>query len=95
MAKKRFYGKSEGMKRSVVSEDNGMRMRGGSESRRGIISADKNAISNLPQDVEYYESSQPRWGNDVMSVDGTTRTIYDQVGADGMGLARNKSKTRF
>lgn len=71
------------------------RFHGKSEGRRGIMSADKNAISNLPQDVEYYEVDQPRWGNDVMNVDGTTRTIYDQVGADGMGLARHKSKSRF
>ncbi len=65
------------------------------EGRRGILSSDKSAISNLPPDVHYYEVPNPRYGNDVMSVDGSTRTIYDQVAADGKGLMSNKSKWRF
>ena len=59
-----------------------------------MISEDKSACANLPQDVKYHAWPKPGYYANY-DLDDTVRGIDEQMDADGAGMRRNKSKSKY
>ena len=59
-----------------------------------MISEDKSACANLPQDVKYH--AWPKTGHYAdYDLDDTIRGIDKQMNEDGSGMRRHKSKSKY
>lgn len=59
-----------------------------------MISEDKSACANLPQDVKYHAWPQPGYYAEYR-LDDTIRGIDEQMNADGAGMRKHKSKSKY
>lgn len=79
MAKKRFYSMSE---RAMEKRDSGM------------LSNDMSACANMPQDVKYHAwPKDPSYAS--YNLDDTITGIDEQLRADGSGMRKHKSRTKY
>jgi hypothetical protein len=60
----------------------------------GMISEDKSACANLPQHVIQKEWPKPGYYADY-DLDDTIRGINEQENADGSGMKRHRSKSKY
>lgn len=85
MAKKRFYdGDYSGLNKAREQQARDFSM----------ISEDKSACANLPQDVKYH--AWPKAGSYAdYDLDDTIRGIDKQMDQDGAGMRKHKSKSKY
>lgn len=79
MAKKRFY---EASQRGMEARDSRM------------LSEDKSAVANMPQDVKYHAWPKGAGYADY-TLDDTISGIDKQMGDDVSGMKRHKSKSKY
>lgn len=85
MAKKRFYdGDYSGLNAARKQEARDFAM----------ISEDKSAVANMPQQVKYHAWPKPGYYADY-DLDDTIRGINKQMDEDGSGMRRHKSKSKY
>ncbi len=86
MAKKRFYNGDYSGPLNVARKQ---------EARDfSMISEDRSAVANLPQQVIQKEWPKPGYYADY-DLDDTIRGINEQENADGSGMKRHKSKSKY
>lgn len=84
MAKKRFHSGASALNVERRAEARDFSM----------ISEDKSACANLPQDVKYH--AWPKAGHYAeYSLDDTIRGIDKQMNEDGAGMRRHKSRSKY
>lgn len=59
-----------------------------------MISEDRSAVANLPQDVKYHAWPQAGYYADY-DLDDTIRGINKQMDEDGSGMKRHKSRSKY
>lgn len=84
MSKKRFYAGDSALNQARNQEARDFSM----------ISEDKSACANLPQQVKYH--AWPKAGHYAeYDLDDTIRGIDKQMDADGAGMRKHKSKSKY
>lgn len=84
MAKKKFYGSYEGM-----SETRKQERKDGS-----MLSEDKNAVANMPQNVKYVAWPRADRGLEC-NMDDTINGVNEQMDMDLKGARKNKHHTSY
>ena len=78
MAKKHYNSKEKSMERRAT----------------GMISEDRNATANLPQDVKYHAWPKTGLYGDF-DLDDTIKGIDEQIDADGRKMMRQKGGSKY